>query len=301
MRTVRYDSRFLSKPNGPHARFAMALLALAIAVPAYATSVATMSIKTMADHAAQVIIGRVVSADSYWSDDHHRIETSIELSNVQYLKGRIADGAGSDSVSDSFRLIIPGGTVGTKHMEVCCAPAPSVGQRWMFFLLETYHTFPVVGVYQGAFRINTDADGVERVYHEIHGQLRGVAGIDDDGFLRVEQSPAANPHEKLISAHRMRMTTVHVAAENSNAPAMRLADFTAMLNPVIADSKPYELTQPAGRYVEPIRTATTLRAANPNASGAGQDRSPQASGVVRKTNVTTAGVADRAPPQDDQP
>jgi len=299
MRTVRYDFTSPHKPIGALVCLAIALMAAVACAPAHATSVATMSVQTLADHAAQVIIGRVQSADSYWSDEHHQIETTVELIDVQYLKGRITGGAESDSTGETFRLIIPGGTVGTKHMTVCCAPAPRVGQRWMFFLLESYRTFPVVGVYQGAFRIHTDAAGVERVYREAHGQLRGVAGISDDGFLRVEQPPTADPHDKLVGANRMRITANNAA--KSSAPAMRLADFTAMLEPVLADSRKYELTQSAGRYVMPVRTATTLRAANASSSGVGQKNSPGTTGAVRKANVTTAGVADRTPARDVQP
>lgn len=299
MHTVHNNPRLPTEPSSPRAhRFAFALLVLAICAPAQATSVATMSVQTLAEHAAQVIVGRVASADSYWSDEHHRIETAVELSDVWYMKGQITGDA--DSNSKTFRLIIPGGTVGTKHMTVCCAPAPRVDQRWMFFLLESYHTFPVVGVYQGAFRISADDEGVERVYREVHGHLRGITGVSDDGFLRVDQPPAADPHTKLVGAHHMRLTTANNASKGG-APAMRLAEFTAMLEPILADSKHYELSQPAGRYAKPVRTAATLRPANAGASGAGQRNSPGFTGVVRKANVTTAGVADREPDSEVQP
>ena len=45
------------------------------------------------------------------------------------------------------------------------APAFAAGEKWILFLLPTYKTFPVVGLSHGAFRVPTDTDGVERVFH----------------------------------------------------------------------------------------------------------------------------------------
>lgn len=240
-----------------------------------ASSVAPMTIQQMADHAGQVIVGTVSSANAYWSDEHHRIETELVLRDVEYLKGRL------ETSDDSFRLVIPGGTIGEKIMSICCAPAPQVGQKWMFFLLPTYHSFPVVGIYSGAFRIQADAQGVERVYREVHGVLRGVTGIDDSGFIRTEQSQPAKASEKLVAAHRMRVVN---SPANLRSPAVTsLAEFRELIAPTLAASKDHALAQPAGAYIASPRSVTTLKTKSPGSATGERNTKVQRTGVVKET------------------
>ena len=232
------------------------LLALAVALAtwnaAQASTVTPMSASTLADNAGQVIVGRVTSVRSYWAVDPRRIESEVTLEGVDYLKGRLADS------SDRFTLIVPGGEVDAVRMTVCCAPDLRVGEKWMLFLLPSYHTHPVVGIFQGAFLIKTDADGVERVVSRTHGRESAVAGIGADGFVRYAQDAPADVHEYLLGAENMRLVTPPA----QKAPPTTYADFTAQLAPVLAASRDHQLKAPAGQPVIARYRAVPLQLSN---------------------------------------
>ncbi|HRX84911.1 MAG TPA: hypothetical protein P5572_07830 [Phycisphaerae bacterium] len=207
------------------------------ALTAQASTVVPMDVKTLADDAGQVVVGRVASVRSYWADNPRRIESEVTLERVDYLKGRLADS------SDAFTLIVPGGEVGKMRMTVCCAPELHVGEKWMLFLLPTYHTFPVVGIFQGAFLIQADADGVERVVSRTHGVETPVLGVGDDGFVQYAAAETADAREQLVAAHNMRLVT----PQSRSASPVRYTDFVKQLAPVLTASRDYALTAPAGQ------------------------------------------------------
>ena len=251
---ARPDGGFLTTMSTRSStRWSMVVAATAImsTVSARASSVVRMPLPTLADYAGQVVVGTVTSADASWSEANHRVETELVLTGVAYLKGRPADSSGT------LRLVIPGGTLAGQRMQICCAPMPRVGQKWLLFLLPSYHTFPVVGLYQGAFRIQTISDGVERVYREDHGRLRGVTGVDQAGFMQLQTLPARSAREKLVGADRMRL--IETARQPAAASAMPLADFRSLIAPVLAASRQYTLTQPIGTFVPVARTPVRLR------------------------------------------
>jgi len=61
-------------------------------------------------------------------------------------------------------LTVPGGRMGEWEMRIAGAPVFEPGQRWVLFLLPSYRTFPVVGIWQGAFRIINDPLGAACVF-----------------------------------------------------------------------------------------------------------------------------------------
>ncbi len=231
-RTSRCSSRYLF------------LFALAAGLAGWATvqasTVAPMSVATLADHAGQVIVGRVTAVRSYWASDPRRIESEVTLEGVEYLKGRLADS------TDRFTLVVPGGEVDKTRMTICDAPELRVGEKWLLFLLPTYHTHPVVGIYQGAFLIKPDADDIERVVSRAEGREINVAGVGSDGFVQYAATSApADPHESLQGADNMRLVTPRAQA----AAPVAYTDFVAQLAPVLAASRDHQLTVPAGRPV----------------------------------------------------
>jgi hypothetical protein len=217
------------------------LLALAAGLAgwavAQASTVIPMSVATLADNAGQVIVGRVAAVRCYRADNPRRIESEVMLEGVEYLKGRLADS------SDRFTLIVPGGEVDKLRMTVCCAPDLRIGEKWMLFLLPTYHTFPVVGIFQGAFLIKADKDGVERVISRTHGRETSVAGIGADGFVQYVADAAADARDYLVGADNMRLVT----PDAQKAEPIAFADFVTQLAPVLAASRDHQLKAPAGR------------------------------------------------------
>jgi len=231
------------------------LLPLLGAGMAEATTVVPMPLATLADHAGQVLLGEVVAARSYWTDNPRRIETEVRLAAVEYLKGALPDAL------PEFTLIVPGGTVGTVTARVGCAPQFAVGDRWLLFLLPEYRVFPTVGVGQGAFRIRSDPGAAPRVYT---ADGDAVAGIDDAGFLqtvRLRGGPVAET--RVVGSRGLRVQPRRAAAP---PPALTLDEFRARLAPILAASRDHALTQPAGRPAHAVWQARPLQAA-PGATG----------------------------------
>ena len=146
----------------------------------------------MADHAALVFVGRVGSVESRWADGPRRIESDVEFEQVECLKGSLPPGR------ETFSLLVPGGAVGTTQMRICCAPTFRVGEKWLLFVLPNYRTFPVVGLWQGALRIETDRDGIERVFT---ASSDPVTGTDDGEFPLSIGRRSRNARRHLIESH----------------------------------------------------------------------------------------------------
>ncbi|UCG16070.1 MAG: hypothetical protein JSV19_12325 [Phycisphaerales bacterium] len=220
--------------------------ALALLGPATADgTVVPMDLQTLSDHAGQVIVGRVTDVRSYRADDPPGIASQVTFEQVEYLKGAMRESA------STFTLTVPGGTVGDTRVHVCCAASFSVGDKWVLFLLPTYRTFPVVGLYQGAFLILPDAQGVERVYRFRHGTARAVVAFDADGFAQVAsgRSGAASAllQDRLIGESNVRVRPADETGQS--ADAMSLEDFLDRIRPVLAESRDHRLLQSAGRPV----------------------------------------------------
>jgi hypothetical protein len=217
---------------------AVAMLAGMPSAPA--STIAPMSIAEMADYSGQVIVGTVSAVRSYWADNPRRIESQVTFGQVEYLKAPPSKG------SQSFTLTVPGGEVGTMQMRVCCAPAFAVGDKWLLFVLPTYKTFPVVGVYRGAFLVRPDDDGVERLYYARHGALTAVTGIAPNGMVQEASRHGASPLEHLHSATNVR---VIAPSQEKSDQAISLSAFIEQVRPVLDGSEDHRLTEPAGRRI----------------------------------------------------
>jgi hypothetical protein len=252
-----------------------AIVCAALAVADAPACMVALPLAAMADLAGQVVAGEVVAVRSYWASDPRRIETEVTLAGVEYLKGELAGEA-----DDTFRLVVPGGAVGDWQMRLCCAPEFAVGERWVLFVLPEYRTHPVVGMRQGAFRLQRGLDGVERV---LSAEGRPMAALGADGFLRTaEVEPAMRPSgAPLRHAEGARVTAASgrvsarraaspgaVAGGDSPEAAMSWQEFKAAIAPVLAASKDHYLTAPAGRRIAVELRAVPLRASPADAANA---------------------------------
>jgi hypothetical protein len=232
---------------------------------AHAGTVVTMPTNRIADLSGQVIQADVTTVESAWAENPKRIESVVTLKNVSYLKGAHPD------ASDTFKLTVPGGTVGDMQMRICCAPEFRAGERWILFLLPTYKTFPVVGLNQGALRITSDKDGVERIYDFAH---RPITGIDPDGFFAVAR-PAADRPLPVAAPHP---TVRPRALDGGRAEPLSIDELTNLLRPILAASRDYKMTEPAGKRIlvqyrpVPLRRAGDSSADEPEIDEASQPK-----------------------------
>jgi len=230
-----------------------------------ASTVAPMTLQSMADYAGQVVMGSVASVRSYWAEESGLIESEIILENVTFLKGAPAGAA------DTYTMIVPGGTVGTMRMELSCTPQFAPGRKWILFLLPEYKTFPVVGLSNGAFRIETDADGTERV---LGATRHPVVGIDDEGYVRSAppfHASGAFQRTTLVGSSNARLTT-RAAGESSAPQAIALSEFLALLEPILLNSKHHAVTSQMGRRVPVTYTPAPLHV-SPESGGSSSSNS----------------------------
>ena len=231
----------------------LACLALSQAVPAAATSVVAMDLSTLADYAAQVIDGRVDSVESSRTPGAVGVVSLVTFKEVGFLKGA------PDKPPVRFTLQVPGGRVDDVEMRIAGAPRFQEGQRWILFLLPTYKTHPVVGIYQGAFRLVDDTEGTTRVFD---ASGNPITGIDQRGFLQHEPPPQLPPDRVEES------TTVRIVRDEDPASeALSLPDFQRLLTPTLEASRDHGLTEPAARPVEPDYRSVHLRRSNAENGG----------------------------------
>lgn len=216
-----------------------------------ASTVVPMSVATMSDYAAQVIVADIGETKAYWADQPRRIESRVELRNIEYLKG------GYESAPTSRTLIVPGGQIGRQQMRICCAPAFTTGERWILFLLADYKTFPTVAIGQGAFRIVKAPNGSGHVYQ--HGGLP-VSGINDATWIEYATTPSAHAHGQLAGASsNLRLVD---RSKATIARTMTFDAFRAAIQPVLDKSRDFGLSRPAGNRVLVTYRPVPIRAAS---------------------------------------
>jgi len=227
---------------------------------AAATTIEPMPVARLADHAALVVDGVVESVQSFWSYDPREIVSEVRFTSVEYWKGSPSPTAGAASLT----LTVPGGTIGTMTFRIAGAPTFALGQRWVLFVLQEYRTFPVVGLWEGAFRVERDALGIDRV-HTSGGQT--VIGIDAGGYIRATAADGAvaNAHQNCAGAEGVRLISPPVTATRETP--LSLAEFKALLTPTLAASLIHPGTA-AGRRIANQLTATSLIRASASAGNA---------------------------------
>jgi hypothetical protein len=204
-----------------------AAVLIAAARPAPATSVVPMSVPVMADCAAVVIVGEVAAIEASWRGTPRTIESAVTLRRVEYLKGAPSGGA---PARDTFRLTVPGGEVDGVRLRIAGAPEFGVGQTWVLFVLPEWRVHPVVGISQGAFRVEAAGHGTRRV----HQGGRAVTGLDREGF---------------------------VVGASGAEQGMTLSEFLGAIGPAVRSSRVHDPVKTPGTRVTADWTAVPLRSA----------------------------------------
>jgi hypothetical protein len=229
--------------------------------PARATMVEPMSLETLADYAVQVIEGMVAEVRSFRENSPPRIISQVTWSPVAFLKG------GPSTATTSFVLTVPGGEVDGWQMRIAGAPEFRPGERWLLFLLPEYRTFPTVGIWEGAFRIVEDSNGVRRVYS---AGGAAIVGLDNEKgtMVRVSSEEATHAKSSCVGFDRVRPGSIVITADleiqrQVTMPrAMSYAEFKETLAPVLAQSRAPGAAAPVGKAVVQVFTPTALKSAD---------------------------------------
>jgi hypothetical protein len=119
-----------------------------------ATTLVELSLKELCKKSTDIVNARVISIQSYLSENKRRIFTDIELEVLSNIKGKT-------KVSQKIRLTVYGGTVNGVSTIVVGAPKFSVGEQTILFLsnISTNNggvNYRVSGLSQGKFNVYAD-------------------------------------------------------------------------------------------------------------------------------------------------
>lgn len=130
-------------------RFASLLvITFALAIPAFATTVAPLSFEQLVSESSSVVYGRVSDVRSQWTADRRFIESVVSIDVIKGMKG---------GASETMSFTVPGGQVGRYLNVIPGAPAFTTGDLAVFFLTAHGPRLPVTtGLTQGIYRVQRD-------------------------------------------------------------------------------------------------------------------------------------------------
>ncbi|NOY71684.1 MAG: hypothetical protein GXP14_04805 [Gammaproteobacteria bacterium] len=186
-------------PQKPHRfYFFLKVTLILILLPNFAWSFSSISrdFNELVSLADTIIIGTVSKQQSNWTDPvaQNFIHTAITLENIETLKGEID--------SETYELIIAGGTIPPFTLKIPGAPSFSINKRYILFIKNNHKSlFPLVGVHDGIFVIETATNGETNIKN-IEGAL--VTAINQNKVLTqtATNKSLANAHSISLNAFR---------------------------------------------------------------------------------------------------
>ena len=165
--------------------FLSAAMAVGIAIPAHASITRALDLAALVQRADRVVVGTVERADAHW-DAYGRIVTDATVRIEESVKG---------PASDVLTVRCLGGNVGDVGMRVEGEATLDVGGRFVLFTTERAGHRRVVGMSQGAMRVQRD-QGRDLVYP-------GGAGLlvvdESGGIVAPGQTAGAPTGPKLLA------------------------------------------------------------------------------------------------------
>jgi hypothetical protein len=143
-----------------------AALALAVVAPAAATTLRRASLEELVKNNAQIVIGEVVDARSYWNAEKSFIFTDVRIAPSRVLKGA--------PESRELTVTLMGGTVEDRTALIVGGAELALGQSYVLFVNEEdlpgLPGVPTVRDHcQGAFGVVKDKDGSQRAVSQAQG------------------------------------------------------------------------------------------------------------------------------------
>ncbi|MCC6748820.1 MAG: hypothetical protein IT371_14265 [Deltaproteobacteria bacterium] len=158
-------------------RRAIVPLALFLPLPVSATMMVAMSLHQLAGRADRIFVGRVLKAESHWSEDGRHIVTDTTFEVQQGVHG----------AKDGERVVVRrlGGSVNGIGMRVAGSPTFRPGETTLLFTeVRAGHRY-VVGMMQGVFPVQRTEDGRITVARTLGGL--SLVKRTDDGLRAAEQ------------------------------------------------------------------------------------------------------------------
>lgn len=165
-----------------------------------ATVVRMLSLQKMCKKASGIIIGDVISVDSYWNTKHIQILTKVTIN--------VSENLGNNNISKKIHLIQPGGTVGSVTLKVSGLPQFVVNEKVLVFLEYKFQGhYVVMGLAQGKYTIIKNRDNNDEFATR---DLRGLIFINNNQIdpslipNSIETIPLRNLRKQIKSILNMR-------------------------------------------------------------------------------------------------
>jgi len=137
------------------------LALLFIALPASATTLQHVDTRELVRSSAEIVVGHVDDAHSYWNADHSKILTDVTIRVSRSIKGR---------APDRLTLTQLGGEVGNVRYTIPGCPVFRPGEEALLFVWrDSNGRAQVNGLAQGKFDIHRDASGAAFVQRTVTG------------------------------------------------------------------------------------------------------------------------------------
>jgi hypothetical protein len=163
------------------------------ALPTAASTFLAMSQEELVAESAAVVVGRVLSVQSFWNDEGTAILTEAAVQVEETVVGRSA----TVVLVRTF-----GGEVDGLRIEAHGFPTFAKGQRLLLFLRGAEAQAEVVGYRLGEYRVLTRSDGVDVAVPTVDGS---VALLNRDG------SAAERPRAIVLEALKERIRAAGTA------------------------------------------------------------------------------------------
>jgi hypothetical protein len=152
------------------------LLAVALLLACSATLTATVLIpiefRELVGISSTIVRGRIVDIRSEWIDGRRAIETRLTIEADEYLKGQLGG---------TITVGVPGGQIGRYRTIFVGAPEFHDGDEVFLFLRRYGDRLSIVGLSQGAYRVQADGAGRRMVTSPI---VMAQPGVDRQAVVR---------------------------------------------------------------------------------------------------------------------
>ncbi len=175
--------------------------------PARATTVIEHSFSSLVQAAEMIAIGTVTAVESEWNADKEAPFTLVTFSNLEVLKG---DGSQTELTLHFLGGPTPDGLI----MQIAGVPSFSLGERNVIFCIENQHrAVPLVGIWQGMYRVVFDAERGLETIHNHAGQPVTALPTEGGGILHAEAPLVQEQHEAQPAAMSLETLTQMIERE----------------------------------------------------------------------------------------
>jgi hypothetical protein len=130
-----------------------------------ATIIKKISLNELVEKADQIFVGKVTEINSFWDTRHEKIWTTVSFSVIQTIKGKSAE---------NITVKLLGGQIKEENIEskVDGMPEFKIGEEGLIFLKDQPGLYcPIVGWYQGQFKIQKDTETGQYIVDDNEGQV----------------------------------------------------------------------------------------------------------------------------------